>query len=114
MDYSERLREQWSLPQDILDQQGDAIAAEVWWHIFDVFGYETGVLKPEECGILYHRFCHEDAHSDHGLRRISACNAFAWFVNAFGGPAKFGMTPSQIAEWRPTQEPFDVLDFEVE
>ena len=107
MDYSERLREQWSLPQEILDQQADAIAAEVWWHIFDVFGYETGVLKTQELDLLYRRFCHEDAHSDHGLRRISACNAFAWFVTEFGGPETFGMRQSEIDKWCPTAKPFN-------
>jgi hypothetical protein len=90
MTFSERLREQWSLPQEILDQQEDAIAAEVWWHIFDVFGYETGVLNADECKLLYRRFCHEDAHSDYGLRRISACNAFAWFVAFCGGRKSSG------------------------
>lgn len=114
MDWPERVKEAFDLPQEILDYQEDAQAAEVWWHIFDIFGFETGVLEPVECRLLYQRYCHEKAHSDNDLRRTSACKAFAWYVRQYGGPELFGLRKSQIDEWIPTTEPFNYVQFEAE
>jgi hypothetical protein len=112
MELPEGMRENWDLPKHVQDLYEAAYHAEVAWHIFDVFGYETGVLSERDRRELYAMFCHEDANSTHGLNRVSACNAFARFVKAKGGAAEFGMKDAELADWQPCGEPFNWVDMD--
>ena len=112
MDLPEPIREQWNLPQHVLDLQQDATEAEINWHIFSVFGYEVAGLEDDWLDRLYRMFHHEAAHSDHGPNRISACKAFARFVDVNGGPKEFGIRPSALLEWPPCDEPFCDVTFD--
>jgi len=99
MKLPEDIRERWNLPKQIMDLYQAAYEAEVAWHIFDVFGYDTSVLSNDNLDWLYAMFCHEDANTTHGLKRVSACTAFTKFVTANGGAIKFGLKPAQFADW---------------
>jgi hypothetical protein len=112
MSLPESIREKWDLPKHVQELYKAAFHAEVEWHIFDVFGYESAVLSELEWKELYAMFCHEDAHASPGLNWISACRAFARFVKAKGGADKFGMRDVEFAEWEPCSEPFNYVDME--
>jgi hypothetical protein len=108
----ERWREMWGLPKDVLSQIEDAIAAEVWWHIFDVFGYETGVLEEEDLDLLYKMFVHESVNCESELYKPAACRAFVRFVTVSGGPEVFALSDQHVSEWVPTEAPFSAVSID--
>lgn len=114
MSEQERWREMWDLPEEFLDMHEDAIAAEVGWHIFDVFGYETGVLESQDWTILLRMFYHEHANQSESIYRTAACRAFSRFVDTFGGVDAFGLRPDVVADWIPCEKEFEMLDFDTD
>lgn len=98
---SERDRELWNLPQWLQDQRDDCTSAEVWWHIFEVFGYETGVLTPTQLDELFRMFIEEQARATESSYRPSSCRAFVRFVRENGGPESFGLKGVDLFEWVP-------------
>lgn len=108
----ERIRELWSLPECILQMYHDAYACELAWHIADVFFYDVSALSDSEFRRLYAMMCHEDASMENGdgEMRAAACRAFVRFVKENGGSESFALPPSVVAEWVPTDMPFNWVD----